>query len=135
MLTRQYWQCFTNFRTEQKESPCCKYTGGWNILGSTSEILRRLKIMNTHTRSQCLFLKVGKSYYSIIVRCLEHRRTSGTLEVAILKVWYWRWRTCSAIHWGSWFGRHLMWLFQLPSPSRCCYGTRIVSEGFHRHKV
>lgn len=28
------------------------------------------------------------------------------------------------------FGRQQLWLFQLPSPSRCCYGTRIASEGF-----
>lgn len=28
------------------------------------------------------------------------------------------------------FGSKQLWLFQLPSPSRCCYGTRIVSEGF-----
>lgn len=133
MLTVQGWQCFTDLRTEQKES---KYTGGSNALGSTSEILRRrLKGNNTHTHKHihnAYFWRVRKSYYNSIVRCLEHMGSSSILEGAILKVWYWRWRACSAIHWESCFGRHLIWLFQLPSPSRCCYGTRIVSEGFHR---
>lgn len=91
------------------------------------------KCMCTHIRIIHFSKTCRKSYYNGIVSYLKHMGRGKILEDSNSGGFsIGRWRTCRAIQSGKQVWQATVWLFQLHSPSRCCYGTRIVSEGFNR---
>lgn len=134
MQIKQNWQLFhkssnkTGRKHILKTSLRLKYHGIciWKFYGGM--------YMRPDTHNTAYFWKTcKKSYYNGFVSYLKHMGSGRILEGSNSGGFsIGRWRTCSAIQSVKQLGQATVWLFQLPSPSRCCYGTRIVSEGFNR---
>lgn len=135
MQTKQNWQLFCKSSNRAggkhvlKTALRLKYHGIciWKFYG---EMYMRT---DRHIHTAYFWKTCKKSYYNGIVSYLKHMGRSRILEGSNSgRFSIGRWGTCRAIQSGKQLWQATVWLFQLPSPSRCCYGTRIVSEGFNR---
>lgn len=131
-LIKQGRQCFTSLGIEQKESKF-KNKDVFKIWHLPLEILREMYMQACITYIMLIFKELWEILLQGIVRYLNHMGRGRILacsnsggfsaEAGGHAV------PCSQ---ETKCGRQQLQLLQLPSPSRCCYGTRMVSEGFNR---